>query len=172
MVIYGHSCFKNSSPPRRAKLHAAMPFVKFAQFADKRTLHVDLLKRRIIRMKRISLIVLSGIRMTKSKNTVFSSQWKELIIAVKTFFHRSENFLSLQWKLSFIAVKTFNHCDENFLSFDSAQTTSLLRTTEKAFLQMGKWPSAQAAQNLPAAFAGNGEMVMHRIEKVSLSEAA
>jgi len=29
-----------------------------------------------------------------------------------------------------------------------------------------------AAQNLPAAFAGNREMVMHRIEKVSLSEAA
>ena len=68
-------------------------------------------------------------------------------IAVKRIFHCSENFLSLQWKLSFIAVKTFNHCDENFLSFDSAQTTSLLRTTEKAFLQMGKWPSSLTRQS-------------------------
>ncbi|MBO7497636.1 MAG: hypothetical protein J6T64_00390 [Bacteroidaceae bacterium] len=69
-------------------------------------------------------------------------------------------------------MKTSNHRDENFLPLDSAQTTSLLRMAEKAFLQMGKWPSVQPAQNLPAAFAGNGEMVMHRIEKVSLSEAA
>ena len=48
---------KTPPPIRRAKLHAATPFVQFAQFADKRTLHVDLLKRRIERIKRIIFFV-------------------------------------------------------------------------------------------------------------------
>jgi len=33
-----------------------------------------------------------------------------------------------------------------------------------------KGANPRGGKNLPAAFAGNGEMVMHRIEKVSLSE--
>ena len=45
VFIHGHSCFLQKII-RRAKPHAATPFVKFAKFADKRTLHVDLLKRR------------------------------------------------------------------------------------------------------------------------------
>ena len=52
--------------------------------------------------------------------------------------HCSEKNLSLQWKLQTIAMKTFNHCDENFLSFDSVQKTSLLCMVEKAFIQMEK----------------------------------
>jgi hypothetical protein len=56
MVIHGHSCFLQKII-RRAKLHAATPFVQFAQFADKRTLHVGLLKRRIERIKRIVFFV-------------------------------------------------------------------------------------------------------------------
>ena len=44
-------------------------------------------------------------------------------------------------------MKTFNHCDENFLSFDSVRKTSLLGMKEKAFLQMGKWPSSLIRQS-------------------------
>ena len=41
MVIYGHSCFKKtSSLIRRAKLHAATPFVKFVPFAVLKKLFV------------------------------------------------------------------------------------------------------------------------------------
>ena len=46
-------------------------------------------------------------------------------------------------------MKTSNHRDENFLPLGSAQTTSLLRMAEKAFLQMGKWPSVRGGEKSP-----------------------
>jgi hypothetical protein len=61
---------KNPSPIRRAKLHAVTSFVKFVPFADKRTLHVDLLKRRIIRMKRISFMRFFRVILQKSATPV------------------------------------------------------------------------------------------------------
>ncbi|MBR6188552.1 MAG: hypothetical protein IKQ59_06305 [Prevotella sp.] len=81
VFIHGHSCFLQKII-RRAKLHAATPFVQFAQFADKRTLHVGLLKRRIERIKRIVFFV---VFFQKTPNTYLfrpNPLWKSVLTEV------------------------------------------------------------------------------------------
>jgi hypothetical protein len=71
---------------RRAKLHAATPFVKFASFAD----------------KDISCLCLKTANYPNETNFFYCFIW-----------HQNDKIKEYRF---FIAMKRINHCSENFLS--------------------------------------------------------